>query len=167
MPPKTVKPTQILAALPDDVDSWLRRESEARGLSRGAYVSSVLEAVYEGRGHTLQRKAGTENELCTLVYNALQGLYFLRENLSRKTREEIEKACRETLEVIAGARDYVDKRRARVGQLELDNLLDSLLECVEVLNLVHDRLQDPVLKERVENTARSCAGLASSYKVKD
>lgn len=164
MPPKVVKSTQIQIPMSAEVDSWLRREAELRGLSRGAYLSSLLEAFYEGRGHTLQRKAGTENELCLLMYNTLQGLYFLRESLSEKTATEIEKTCRKTMEVIAGAREFMDKRRACIGKLELDSLLDNLLECVEVLDIVRVRLQDPLLKKRVEDTARSCEGLALSYR---
>lgn len=164
MPPKKKKENIFRLSLSDDVESWLRREAELRGQSRSAYVAGLVEAFYQGRGFSLKKRAGTESEMCNLLYNNLQALYFFREHLDEKDKVEIVRFCRESSKVISLARAVIENRHAGIDKMELNGLLDTLNECISVIELLTPGGCSPELERRLKKLIFSGKGFIQTYK---
>lgn len=160
MPPEIQKAFSAKLLLSENVLVWLNREAEAHGIDKSRYITFVLESLY--KGGKLNRRAGTDMEVCNLLYNNLQALYMFRRNLSEKNQDEIVEYCEKAMEPMSLARDYLTRRYVGLDSIQAEELLRIIQISTELLQLAVLKTSD---RELIKKMKKSIAENEETVKI--
>ena len=162
MPPQKIKSFNLKVPLPENVSLWLTREAEIRGMDRGQYIVSVLQKI--ASGGQVRRKAGTDMEMCNLLYNNLQALFMLRRNLEEKNQQEIIDFCQKTMDIVTKARNFLGRKYVGLDSVQSEELLRVIQISTRLFSDMKSKISDPVFLQKLEKTVKENEETVTIYR---